>query len=63
MTFTEMSQIQSFVIKPTPTSDPKLSASHFHLSGESRMTQPLLQPSPLVTAPFFLFAVFCVYGA
>lgn len=63
MTFTEMSQIQSFVIKPTPTSDPKLPASHFHLSGESRMTQPLLQPSPFMIATFFLFAVFCGYGA
>lgn len=61
MTFTEMSQ--SFVIKPTPTSDPKLPASHFHLSGENRMTQPLLQPSPFMIATFFLFAVFCGYGA
>lgn len=63
MTFTEMSQIQSFVIKPTPTSDPKLPASRFHLPGESRMTQPLLQPSPFMTASFFLFSVFCGYGA
>lgn len=31
---------------------------HFCLSGESRMTQPLLQPSPFMTASFFLFAVF-----
>lgn len=62
MTLTEMSQIQSFVIKPTPTTDRKLLASLFHLSRESRMTQLLLQPSPFMTASFFLSAVFCGYG-
>lgn len=63
MTLTEMSQIQSSVIKPTPTTDRKLPTPHFCLSGESRMTQPLLQLSPFVTPSFFLFVVFHGDGA
>lgn len=50
-------QRQRSVIKPIPTTDSKLLASYFCLSGESRSTQPLLKCSPFVTASFFLFAV------